>query len=368
MAESIGGKLKSIRLSQLRPDWKNPRFPVGAEENFKSDTDVYLYLDTEFDAASVAESISRHGYFLSEPLIAIPEKERPNSYVVLEGNRRLAALKGLTDSQLRSKMQDRRWRTLDPINKENASFWLPVLVANSREEVAPILGFRHVTGIAPWDPFQQARYVASLIDQPGSGLSAEDVADLIGRSVSEVRSFYRNYSILEQARDEFQILDTQRIIDEFGVWTRSLVNSGIREYIGAPSPREVVEGEYPLNEDSKENLERVITWIFGPPRKTTEVDEGKQSKEGRVISDSRQLTRLGRVISNPQGLAALEKGAKLKDAEEAALDEAERFSDAIKRSVTALTSAEEYANSERVQTHRQAVNDAYRIAEGLHGL
>ncbi len=45
----------------------------------------------------MAKSIVLRGYFPNEPLLAIKEKDR---YVVVEGNRRLAALKALREPGL----------------------------------------------------------------------------------------------------------------------------------------------------------------------------------------------------------------------------------------------------------------------------
>ena len=367
IVNSIAGDLERISLSELRPDWRNPRFPSSATARFRTDVDVYAYLDKQFDAAAIAESISRHGFFLSEPLIAIPDDGSQNellsqpgseksdaahrrTYIVVEGNRRLAALQGLASSAVRQAMTDPRWRTFPRETELPTS--VPVLVAPSREHVAPILGYRHVTGIAPWDPYQQARYVASLIDDEDSSLSAADVAQLIGRNVSEVRSFYRNYSIVEQARDVFEMKDPDRIVDEFGVWTRAMTSSPLRDYINAPPPRDVEEGRYPLPDDGADSLQRLVTWIFGEPRSDEDREAGRQSKEGRVISDSRQLSRLGRALAHPRGIAALESGASLADAETAALDESVRFAEALVNARKGLATAAENATADRVEDNR----------------
>lgn len=364
MVDTVGGVLETIPLSSLRPDWRNPRFPKAATAQFRTDIDVYAYLDKQFDAASVAESISRHGFFLSEPLIAIPDDgSQPQTtalraeagsaratlptYIVVEGNRRLTALQGLLLEDVRRAMTDPRWRTFAPDVEFPAS--VPVLVAPSRDHVAPILGYRHVTGIAPWDPYQQARYVASLIDDETNPLSASDVAQLIGRNVSEVRSFYRNYSIVEQGRDIFEMEDPDRIVDEFGVWTRAMTSTPIRDYIGAPAPREVEEGHYPLPDDAGQTLQRLVTWIFGEPRSHEDRSAGRQSKEGRVISDSRQLSRLGRALAHPRGVSALEDGESLAQAELAALDEAVRFAEALNGARKELATAADNATADRVQ-------------------
>ena len=62
-------------------------------------------------------------------------------------------------------------------------------------KVAPLIGYRHISGIQPWEPFARARFVTRLVDD--QGLPFEEVAELVGVDMSQVRSFYRNYSMLE---------------------------------------------------------------------------------------------------------------------------------------------------------------------------
>jgi len=314
-------------------------------------------LDERFDAASIGESIARHGFFQSEPLIAIPLAV--GEYLVVEGNRRLTALKALADREVYSRMTDPRWKTLGASLGEVVTLdtVIPVLVAPSRESVAPILGYRHVTGITPWDPYQQARYVASLIDDPAGNLSATDVANLIGRDLSEVKSFYRNFSIVEQATDEFNIPDVERVVDEFGVWNRAMTSVGIRDYISAPAPRDVLERSYPLPESSGESLARAITWLFGEPRSDDEKVQGRQSTKGRVISDSRQLTRLGRVLASPEGRAALEEDPNLAAAERAALNPAARFLEGVSTARSSLVAARTNATPELVSDSQELLQE-----------
>jgi hypothetical protein len=326
-------QLQHVALARLRPDWENPRFPPGSAKRFSSDLDVYAFLDSEFDAFSVADSIAEHGFFESEPLIAIPGAD--SGYIVVEGNRRLAALRALTDPKVRRGMKDPRWRNLP--KKVDLPAELPVLIAESRDVVAPILGYRHITGIAPWSPYQQARFVSSLIDE--DEMDAERVAELVGRNVSEVRAFYRNYSIAEQAVDVFKIRDVDRLVSEFGVWTRAMTSAGARAYIHAPAPREVAEGEYPLPEEAKPRLENLLRWIFGAPRTAKQQREGMQSREGRAIKDSRQITRLGKALQHPKGVEALEAGKSLADAERAMLDNRAQFGTALSDAKQALEAA-----------------------------
>lgn len=339
MEPAVRGTMQRLAVDELHPDWDNPRFLPGTAETFETDDDVYLYLDKMYNVFPVADSIARHGFFESEPLIAI---ESLTGYTVLEGNRRLAALHALANPALRKRMQPRRWAKLPAPAQVPAD--VPVLVVSDRHSVAPILGFRHVTGNRAWDPYPQARYVAEMIDgeQP---LLASAVADLIGRPIGEVRSFYRNFSILEQAEEQFQIDDLDRIVDEFGVWTRAMSSVGIRSYIGAPAPREVVEGEYPLAQGAGSHLATLITWLFGEPRRGS---AASKDRPGRVISESRNLTDLGAVLQHPAATAELESGAPLEAAHRLTLDPIQAFAVAMAEAQDAL---------ERAVTNRPAVLD-----------
>jgi hypothetical protein len=304
------GMLVELALDELRPDPRNPRFPPTRQGSFDDDEAIFRYVDREYDAFHVADSILRHGYFPAEPLIVMPSGDG-DGYIVLEGNRRLTALKGLASEGRRAEYPDRRWRTIKGTVKLPERY--TVYAVNDRARVAPVLGFRHITGIAEWEPYAQARYIAQLVDEEAHSL--DDVALLIGRKTTEVRSAYRNYWIAKQARDEFEIPDVDRLTDEFGVWTRAMGNPTLRQYIGAPAPRGVDPDYFPLDDGHKDVLARLLDWLFGSPRDTA----GEQKKEP-VIAESREITRLGKVVATESGRLALERGWELAAAERATED------------------------------------------------
>jgi hypothetical protein len=297
------GELRELGLDELRPDHDNPRFPPQRQGSFVDDEEVYRYIDREYDSYHIADSIARHGYFLAEPLIAMPAEDG-RGWTVLEGNRRLAALKGLSDENRRKDYPERRWQQLTQATQLPPKY--TVFVVPDRAKVAPILGFRHITGIAPWEPYAQARYVAQLVDDEGRVL--DEIPELIGRSSTEVRSYYRNYWIVEQAVDEFHIPDIERVLQEFGVWTRAMTNPTLRGYIGAPDPRDVDPQRWPIPDNHAAELAEVITWLYGGPRD----NDGKPSQRP-AITDSRHITRLGRVVANKRGLDALKGGGRSPD-------------------------------------------------------
>jgi hypothetical protein len=326
------GILIEVSLDELRPDPRNPRFPPAKQDSFDDDEEILRYIDREYDAFHVADSILKHGYFPAEPLIVMPSDDG-DGYTVLEGNRRLTALLGLADEARRKGYPDRRWKAV------RGAVVLPseyvVYAVNDRSKVAPVLGFRHITGIAEWQPYAQARYIAQLVDQEGNTL--DEVSELIGRKAGEVRSAYRNYWIVEQARDRMGLPDVDRITEEFGVWTRAMQNPTIRAYVGAPASRGVDPAHFPLDDgDGRvgDALSRLVEWLFGSPRSSS----GEQEKEP-VIAESREIPRLSRVMSSVRGLAALERGYELAAAERASEDPIESYLSRLAESRDALTEA-----------------------------
>ena len=301
-SQEAGARQDRATLERLRLDPLNPRLPDPDER--LSQEELIRIIDETYDPITIARSIAEHKYFESEPLIVIPDHAK---YVVVEGNRRLVALMGLADEGTRSLLQDREeWDELAARATLPPDF--PVIVAANRVEVAPIIGFRHISGIEPWDAFAKARFVTSLVDDGLVGDEDDpfdEVADLVGETRTDVMAAYRNFKIMQQGSEWGKF--TANAEQDFGVFTRAMSTYALRDYIEAPPPRHVAPGERPLPADKKTELGRLLTWLFGDKR-----------DRGRVISDSRDLKRLGRVISSEDGLQALVESGDLETAEEAA--------------------------------------------------
>src|SRR5262245_29511973 len=122
-------------LEALHADPQNPRLRQHDRE-WENEDDLLKYLAENWDAIVLAESIARHGYFGSEPLVITSEG---GVWIVLEGNRRLAALSGLARPELRATFHDAdRWEAAaDSVPQARAitlNTDVPVLVAETRED------------------------------------------------------------------------------------------------------------------------------------------------------------------------------------------------------------------------------------------
>jgi len=130
-----------------------------------------LDLMKDWTLEELATSFCENGFWPQEALIAVEERlDGTNSLVVVEGNRRLAALKMIKlakDGELHSSS----WREIVNGVAEKRLRELrddiPYILMPSREAVKSYLGFRHVTGIKEWNPAEKAEFIAELIDSDG---------------------------------------------------------------------------------------------------------------------------------------------------------------------------------------------------------
>jgi len=342
--------LNRLPLGDLCLDWKNPRLPAEIQRPDATQQELALYIDKQYDPLQIAASVAAHGYFESEPLIAVWEGGR---VVVVEGNRRLTALMGLADSNLRSMFarQNKGWASLRvPALPET----YPVVIVEDRRSVVPLLGFRHISGIAPWEPFAQARFIANLVEE---GQTLDEIAKLVGRTSTEIRKTYRDYEIIRQASDEFR-LDTQRAEESFGVFTAAMNQSKIREYINAPAPRDVDPEYWPLPTESAPKVHELLTYIFGG-------EEGK----GRVVHDSRRLRDLAEVLSDPTGSAqeVLRETQDLEEARQVLVDQEQlsRFRTQINGAARALRAAKALGVEELDPATERTLREVQRLSDEL---
>lgn len=303
LKSGVVGKPMHLRVDQLQLDTENPRF--GSKSKAQTQEDIALKLEMGFDIITVAESISRNGFFANEPLIVI-KNSKSEKYTVIEGNRRFTALLALTNSEIRSQMfQTERLNVLADNSAFREDDLVPVTLVENRELIAPILGYRHISGVMEWQPLAQAIFVAKLIDE--DGYSFETAAEVVGKSKSDIAGMYRNQAIAKQATEVG--MNTSGLENSFSSLTVAMSSPGIRAFIAAPLGNAVTPGMKPIPEENYPELKELLAFLFG--------DDAKEP----VIRDTREINRLGKVIQHPTGLETLRASWSLPDAEAAIKDQ-----------------------------------------------
>jgi len=294
----LGKKRPQLDLSveKLFLDPENPRLPEIVQGSNEDALLLTLYKD--FDLRELAESLSQNGYFDEEPLVAIP-KDLPakfkgktyellnkdkeyysfinnadTNFIVVEGNRRIAAVKILLSSELRSKLKIKEWPDISPQVKTDIKI-LPVIIYPRREEVVPYLGVRHISGIKKWEPYAKARYIASMIQK---GFSLDDIQKTIGDRGTSTRKSYVCYKLIGQMEEEEEG-STEKAKSLFSYLLLSLGQGPIKDYLGMPKNWSEVNVEQPIKKAKMLNLKNLFSFLFG---------EGKEKLP--VIKESRDIT------------------------------------------------------------------------------
>ena len=140
----------SAKLEQLFFDPHNPRLigEFGDDQN-----KMFRYLITDIGVEDLLESLSASGLFNADPIIV---KDRPGGYYdVIEGNRRLAALKLLTGKRPDDGLAIPSVPVVSPQIAETFKF-IKVQTGWDPEALQAYLGYKHVTASREWSPEAKA--------------------------------------------------------------------------------------------------------------------------------------------------------------------------------------------------------------------
>ena len=285
-----------ISVKRLDSDPLNPRLPKDLRN--KGQTEILAILKRYFDLDELAYSMAENGYFDEEPLVAVPIDlpavyasqdshsltenaeyrdylyEETTRFTVIEGNRRLATVKILLSTALRTELRAIGWPTISEEVREDLSV-LPVIVYPQRQEVLRYMGVRHVTGIKKWGAYSKALYIAEMV---GDGSQINDIRQMVGDRSNSVRKLYLSYRLIEEAENELQ-LDTVRAKDYFSYLILALGQGAVKEFLGIPESFTEVNFSKPIRKDKLDNLKHLFSWLFG---------EGKDKLS--VLKESRDIT------------------------------------------------------------------------------
>jgi len=328
----MSNDIQYVALKDLILDELNPRLPESLARDEKSIID---YISETTSIEELMDVIAQNDYFIGEPVIVVPQinvkGQKTGKFIVVEGNRRLTALKLLQNPNAASNPGARiREIAGSPTSKKPTS--IPVVERESRESILPYLGFRHITGIKQWEPLAKARYMEQILATTSDALSPKEryaqVAKIIGSRRTHIR---RNIEALEvykiiKKNDYFDIEDLDEEKIKFAVLSTALADERIGRFVKLPDSDDVRLEEAQLDVGT---ISELTKWIYE-----------KDSKKGKTrIGESRNLKYLGAVLDNPKALASFRNGALLKVAYLQTADVTSDFIELLYSADTALVEA-----------------------------
>ncbi len=176
---------------------KSPKFDDDTKYNDpKAQELTRRFLIAKHGAGTLADSITRVGFLKIDRVIV--RKITSDVYVVVEGNRRLAAVKTIL-GDVRRKVITLPKLILDSLLKVEV-LELKVAGDSSIKAASFLQGIRHISGVRDWGPYQQGKLIHTLVED--EGLNYSEAALSVGLSPSRVAALLRGYYGLRQMQND----------------------------------------------------------------------------------------------------------------------------------------------------------------------
>lgn len=351
----------SVPVEWLVLDRRNPRLVGGDGAEDDAAIIAKLYRGEALD--ELLQSIAANGYLDIEPLIVLHDGER---LIVLEGNRRLAAVRlfcepGLVHAISKRdglrigvpEISDRRRATLDRVS---------VYRVARREDARAFIGFKHINGAAKWNSYAKARFAVKWYGDGDATLA--EIAGRVGDRHGAVKRMVNAICVLDQALDAkvFDIADRASPRFNFSHFYTALSRVEYTEFLGLdPSWSNCAAAPAnPIPADRLDRLGEVLRWLYGSR------SEGIRPV---VLFQNPHVKQLGEVLASREGLTVLRATGSLSDAYASVGPADRRFREAMLRARreirTAMGSLRGF--DDRDESMVDIAEDVLETARAIHG-
>lgn len=344
-------QIENIKVADLEFDRENPRL---AEFDISPDTSEETIIETlwlSMDVRELVLSMAASGFFAHEPLIVAVEK---GVNIVIEGNRRLCALKLLNNPEVAS---DKGWELPEISKKQREALESVPVLFQSREDSWKYTGFKHVNGPAKWSSFAKAKYIAEV--HRTYNVQLADIASQLGDGHGTVQRLYRGLMVIEQAERE-KVYDTSnrttpRIF--FSHLYTCLDRKGFSEFLELKPKEEETDSPVPGNK--LKELGEVCVWLFG---------DKAEKKKPVVVSQNPDLKRLDAVLQDREATAALRAGDSLDDAFEIGRPSDQVLEEALLAAKRNLMKAKSYLSTgyDKSEALLKVAGSIYTLADSIY--
>lgn len=259
------------------------------------------------------DSIKANG-FLKVDNILVRKLKGDLGYVVIEGNRRTAALRAIKASMDEGydigKLDPNIFS--QPTGDESHGVDVVEFAYKNEEEYLVLMGLRHVSGNKKWDRYNQAKLVAELF---GKGYDFEKIASKIGLKNGLVaKQMLDTYFVIDEFIKNDQLYSFDKAFnphDKYQIFEQVIGLKKVRDWLG-------------WNEKSrkfgvKKNRERFYSWItpyFGPAENGLDEEEPENQLFQPIIVNHKNIRELADIVDDPDSLSIMEETRSLTEAME----------------------------------------------------
>ena len=289
-----------LKLSELLLDPNNPRFselgeelnPISegrfADDKVQANTFRTMKDTDAFDVAELRDTIKTIGFLPMDRIVVRRWRgQQPDGNtrsVVIEGNRRVTALRWLLDLQEIGK-EDFSEAQLKNFTELECLLLDDEMAAPSAVLVLP--GLRHVSSVKEWGAYQKAKAVNALRK---GGMSPKEAAQSLGLSTKAANNSYRCFLALEQMKSD----------EEYGEYAQPKMYTYFDEVFRRPNLRIWLDwSDADERFRSDERLHEFYGWIVPQGEdKAAKLPESKSIRElSQILEDESAMN----VFRSPGG-------------------------------------------------------------------
>lgn len=318
-------EFRNIPLENLKTDSSNPRLPKSFHG--KSDLEIINYLLLESSLVELMQAIGENDFFPGEQLLVV--KNAKGDFTVIEGNRRLTAVRLLNAPEL-AEVQTKKVKKVFAQAKFKPKE-LPCLVFNDRSEIIKYLGYRHITGIQTWKLLEKARYLYELKEElfPSDDLNdvSREIAKMIGSRMDYVRRLLVGFDLYKFIEDNgfYKIPNLNDTTFHFNYIADSLNHANISRFLGVDFKEKL-----PTKKQKANHIEEWTHWFF----------EKNKQNQTRLKGTSGDLTKLNKILGDSKAFSKFREGYSLVKAYQLTDDLNILFYNSIQKSLDNLEQAD----------------------------
>jgi hypothetical protein len=286
-------KSKNASFEQLSPDLllfdpENPRFGGALEGKSQPEIQKAIF-GAPYYASELVDSFLENGFIEYEPLVV---RRQGDKYVVVEGNRRLAAVNEILANP--DKYQDRRI-DLDKV---------PAIVFPDQaddelqqSQMRIYLGVHHMLGFREWPPLAKAQFLERESLRVGS---LERIIKEVRVTKQQARRFLLPYRLLKEAR--MRLPENE----DFWVLAEALGRTGVKKFLQLDVDADTLQ----ILGYDKANLKVMLDDLYGPREASTR----QRDTSAKKVHETRDLSTYASVLSSDKASAVLHSGKSLREA------------------------------------------------------
>lgn len=268
------------------------------EKDVSQRTYKLLLGDKNQNIQDLVESFKSNGYL---PVDQIQVRElSEGGHVVVEGNRRVAALKFLQNEYVQKNIDLGK---LDPIIFSR----VPVVLYEDSDEIhhLTIMALKHISGNRKWGEWNQAKLLEKM--KFTHDLDENDICKRVGIDKTELRRSLRALSLATQ----YQNSDYGDQFKEsmFPIFREAARNTALKAWLGWDDLTNIAT--------VSENCELFFSWLSREPSDTNDVSEGSGSGGEYLdpaISKRDDIIALSKILKDVRALEYLKKSRDLNGA------------------------------------------------------